>query len=73
MTASRSDSYYLATAIGQRARTQLNGAREADVCVIGAGYTGLSCALHLAKAGMKVVVLEAETAGFGAFLFSVSR
>ncbi len=66
MAASRSDSYYRATAIGQRTRSQLNGAREADVCIIGAGYTGLSCALHLAKAGMKVVVLEAETAGFGA-------
>lgn len=66
MTASRARSYYLATAIGQVARPQLNGARAADVCVIGAGYTGLSCALHLAKAGLKVVVLEAEVAGFGA-------
>ena len=66
MAASRVDSYYLATAIGRRARPQLTGAREADICVIGAGYTGLSCALHLAKRGMKVVVLEAEVAGFGA-------
>lgn len=66
MTASRTDSYYRATAIGQRARPQLTGSHQADVCVIGAGYTGLSCALHLAKAGLKVIVLEAETAGFGA-------
>jgi gamma-glutamylputrescine oxidase len=66
MTASRTDSYYLATAVGQRARPKLSGSREADVCVIGAGYTGLSCALHLAKAGMKVIVVEAQTAGFGA-------
>jgi gamma-glutamylputrescine oxidase len=66
MAASRVDSYYLATAIGRRARPRLMGARDADVCVVGAGYTGLSCALHLAKAGMKVVVLEAAYAGFGA-------
>lgn len=66
MTASRLDSYYLASAIGQRARPQLSGDRDADVCIIGAGYTGLSCALHLAKRGLKVVVLEAQYAGFGA-------
>ena len=66
MTASRIDSYYVASAIDRRARPQLEGSHDADVCVIGAGYTGLSCALHLARSGLKVVVLEAETAGFGA-------
>lgn len=66
MTASRIDSYYVASAIDRRARPRLEGARDADVCVIGAGYTGLSCALHLARSGLKVAVLEAETAGFGA-------
>ncbi len=39
---------------------------KADVCVIGGGYTGLSAALHLAKAGRKVVLLEAQRVGFGA-------
>src|SRR5262245_47099017 len=66
MPASRLGSYYLATALGQRARSQARGALVADVCVIGAGYTGLSTALHLAQAGHKVIVLEAEVAGFGA-------
>ena len=33
----------------------LEGATEADVCVVGAGYTGLSAALHLAQAGLDVV------------------
>jgi len=44
----------------------LQTAVKADVCVIGAGFTGLSAALHLAKAGHSVVVLEAETPGWGA-------
>jgi len=38
----------------------------ADVAVVGAGYTGLSAALALAKRGAKVVVLESETIGWGA-------
>lgn len=44
----------------------LAGEVSADVCVIGAGYTGLSAALHLAEAGRRVVVLEAHRIGFGA-------
>jgi gamma-glutamylputrescine oxidase len=66
MTASRIDSYYEASAIGRVARPKLSGTYEADVCVIGAGYTGLSCALHLARNGMNVAVVEAQHAGFGA-------
>ena len=37
-----------------------------DVAVIGAGFTGLSGARTLAKRGVKVIVLEAETVGWGA-------
>ena len=44
----------------------LSESQSADVCVIGAGYTGLSTALHLAQTGYKVVVLEAQRIGFGA-------
>lgn len=43
----------------------LRGAARADVAIVGAGYTGLSCALHLAEAGVSVVVLEAVEVGFG--------
>src|ERR1022692_696717 len=39
---------------------------SADVAVIGAGFTGLSAALSLAKRGAKVAVLESETIGWGA-------
>lgn len=38
----------------------------ADVVIIGGGFTGLSAALHLAEAGVKGVVLEAEDIGYGA-------
>lgn len=39
---------------------------RADVVIIGAGYTGLSAALHLARAGASVVVVERERIGWGA-------
>ena len=39
---------------------------EADVAIVGAGFTGLSAALHLAELGKQVVVLEAQTPGWGA-------
>ncbi|SPF81036.1 NAD(P)/FAD-dependent oxidoreductase [Pseudoprimorskyibacter insulae] len=60
------DSWYAATADIKAPRTALKGQETADVCVIGAGYTGLSAALHMAEAGLKVIVLEAHRAGFGA-------
>jgi glycine/D-amino acid oxidase-like deaminating enzyme len=44
----------------------LAGRVAADVVVIGAGFTGLSAALHLAEGGKSVVVLEAAEIGFGA-------
>jgi len=59
-------SYYQTTANLHLECESLKGEVSADVCVIGAGYTGLSAALELADAGYKVVVLEAERIGYGA-------
>jgi gamma-glutamylputrescine oxidase len=58
--------YYAASANLMRHRPMLSGDRRADVCVIGAGYTGLWAALHLASQGARVIVLEAETVAFAA-------
>lgn len=44
----------------------LHGEAEADVAIIGGGFTGMSAALHLAESGVSVALLEAETAGWGA-------
>ena len=59
-------SWYVATARGRLEHLRLQGTVVADVCVVGAGYTGLSTALHLAERGYSVVVLEAQRVGFGA-------
>jgi gamma-glutamylputrescine oxidase len=58
--------YYAASAPAAPARPRVTGKLKADVCVIGGGFTGLSAALHLAEAGAKVVLVEAQTAAFAA-------
>src|ERR1700704_3136837 len=45
---------------------ELIGTQQADVIVIGAGFTGLSTALHLREAGVDVAIVEAAEPGWGA-------
>ncbi|KQT69039.1 MULTISPECIES: NAD(P)/FAD-dependent oxidoreductase [unclassified Aureimonas] len=56
---------WFATAEAAPATRALEGEITADVCIVGAGYTGMTTALELAKAGTDTVLLEAEEAGFG--------
>ena len=44
----------------------LRGTAECDVAVIGAGFTGLSAAVHLAERGQRVIVLDTHSPGWGA-------
>ncbi|MFU1477185.1 NAD(P)/FAD-dependent oxidoreductase [Roseovarius sp. C7] len=60
------ESWYAATAETLPPFDTLKGEQRADVCVVGGGFTGLSAALHLAEAGLDVVLLEAQRVGFGA-------
>jgi gamma-glutamylputrescine oxidase len=60
------NSYYAASANEQPAYPKLQGEIEADICVVGGGFAGLSAAIELADRGYKVVVLEANHIGFGA-------
>ncbi|WP_439524813.1 NAD(P)/FAD-dependent oxidoreductase [Marivita sp.] len=59
-------SWYAATATPLAPFAPLQGETRADVCIVGAGYTGLSAALHLAEMGADVVLLDAHRVGFGA-------
>ena len=60
------DSWYLRTANPIPDHPPLEGDVRADVAVLGAGYTGLNAALHLAERGFRVTVLEAKRVGWGA-------
>ena len=60
--------WWRSPAAEQPERAPLGGSIEADVAIVGAGYTGLWTAYYLKRAqpSLRVVVLEAQRAGFGA-------
>jgi gamma-glutamylputrescine oxidase len=59
-------SYYADSANSTQVNPTAQGELTCDVCVIGGGFTGLSAALHLAKKGLDVVLLDAHRVGWGA-------
>lgn len=59
-------SWYEASVPERPEYSELDGSRQADVVIIGGGYTGLSAAYQLAKQGADVVLIEAERFGDGA-------
>lgn len=59
-------SYYAATVGEHTDFPPLAGEHTADVCVVGAGFTGLSTALFLAERGYNVHIVEANRVGWGA-------
>lgn len=64
--ASHAPSYYAATAAPFAPRAALAGVLQADVVVVGGGFTGLSAALSAAEAGFSVALVEARRIGWGA-------
>lgn len=60
------NSLWASTAEPLRDFPVLSGESQADVVIIGAGYTGLSAAHHIARSGLAPVVLEANRPGWGA-------
>jgi len=65
-TSEHTSSYYAATAHWQTDYPLLAGEHRCDVAVVGAGFTGLSTALHLAERGYDVAIIEANRVGWGA-------
>ncbi len=65
-TREHTQSYYAATVNWQTDYPVLAGEHRCDVAVVGAGFTGLSTALHLAERGYDVAMIEANRVGWGA-------
>ena len=60
------DSLWSATANSKITCNPLIGDKETEIAIIGAGYTGLSAALHLSEKNKNTVVLDSESPGWGA-------
>lgn len=60
------NSYYAATANETTRYPVLEGSQSADVCIVGAGFTGVATALTLAERGYRVALVEANRVGWGA-------
>ena len=65
-TSEHTGSYYAATANWQTDYPQLVGEQRCDVAIVGAGFTGVSTALHLVERGYDVALIEANRVGWGA-------
>ncbi|MCW8832423.1 MAG: FAD-binding oxidoreductase [Colwellia sp.] len=59
-------SYYFSSLKYKQEYPVLTDAIDADICIIGGGFTGIASAVELAERGYKVVVLEAHKIGWGA-------
>ncbi len=59
-------SYYAATVNERTDYPKLQGMQRADICVVGAGFTGVATALSLAERGFSVVLVETNRVGWGA-------
>jgi gamma-glutamylputrescine oxidase len=65
-TTEHTGSYYAATANWRSDYPKLVGEQRCDVAVVGAGFTGVSTALHLVERGYDVALIEANRVGWGA-------
>jgi len=65
-TDSYPDSYYFSTINDTQEYPQLSESIEADVCIVGGGFSGIASAVELAERGLNVVVLEAKKIAWGA-------